>query len=93
MKRYPPKAHDFLTFSLAAKLDVFDVVFIKYYLTLECQKIVFLMLSKDVFKYEVRLYSNTVFVNILIFSTLSELWVKFKFIMSSYLLDMNSLHR
>lgn len=42
------------------------------------------MLSKVVFKYEVRLYSNTVFVNILIFSTLCELWVKFKFIMSSY---------
>lgn len=51
------------------------------------------MLSKVVFKYEVRLYSNTVFVNILIFSILCELWVKFKFIMSSYLLDMKSLHR
>ena len=51
------------------------------------------MLSKVVFKYEVRLYSNTVFVNILIFSTLCELWVKLKFIMSSYLLDMNSLRR
>lgn len=72
---------------------MFDVNVIKYYLTLECQNSVSLMLSKVIFKYEVRLYSNMTFANVLIFSVLLKLWVKFKFIMSSYLLDMNSLHR